>query len=83
MADSSNAPVSTSPMRTLPELRRPMPAGSRPMMVIAVRLLPQPDSPTSASVSPRARSKDTSRTASCQAPSMRREVVSPRTDSAG
>ena len=43
--------------------RRPIAFGSSPMMARAVTLLPQPDSPTSPSVTPRASSKFTVSTA--------------------
>ncbi len=62
---------------------RPTPAGSRPITESAVRLLPQPDSPTSASVSRGWTAKLTSRTASNHWRSMRIDVVSPSTISAG
>jgi hypothetical protein len=77
---ASFAAVMSTPSTTMRPLEmRPTPAGSRPMTDSAVRLLPQPDSPTRASVSRRRTSKLTSRTASCQWRAMRMEVVSPST----
>jgi hypothetical protein len=77
---ASSAAVMSTPSTTMRPLEmRPTPAGSRPMTDSAVRLLPQPDSPTRASVSRRLTSKLTSRTASCQLRAMRMEVVSPST----
>ena len=47
----------------LPPTMRPGGSGTRRMMESAVMLLPQPDSPTMASVSPASSAKDTSSTA--------------------
>ena len=55
--------------------------GSRPMIESAVTDLPQPLSPTMASVSPGRRSKDTPSTAACQASRNRNSVRSVSTAS--
>jgi hypothetical protein len=52
MRNSGRSIRSVSPRRTLPALMRPF-SGSRRSSASAVMLLPQPDSPTSAKVSPR------------------------------
>jgi hypothetical protein len=67
----------------LPLEMRPTPSGSSPITDSAVRLLPQPDSPTRASVSRGCTSKLTSRTASNHWRSMRIDVVSRSTISDG
>ncbi len=62
-----------------PDATRPTLGASSPITERAVRLLPQPDSPTRARVSPPDTENDTSRTASYQVPPTRIWVVSPST----
>src|SRR6266700_5112375 len=68
---------------TRPEVTRPFALGTRPMSESAVMLLPQPDSPTSASVSFRPSVNPTPRTAGYQVPPMRNSVVRSSTTRAG
>ncbi|KAG1166183.1 hypothetical protein G6F35_018342 [Rhizopus arrhizus] len=60
---------------------RPAGLGNRPMMDRLVTDLPEPDSPTMASVSPRARSKVTPSTDLAMPSRLWNQVFSPSTDS--
>ena len=60
-----------------------MPDGVSRMIDSAVTLLPEPDSPTTASVSFGAMSKETLRTTGFHSPSTRKEVVRLRTERIG
>src|SRR4051812_14531153 len=67
--------------RTSPETMRPGGCGTRPMMLSAVTLLPQPDSPTIPSVRPLPRLKSTPSTARTSPSSESKTVVRPLTSS--
>ncbi|MGY3120698.1 hypothetical protein ACVWXQ_004635 [Bradyrhizobium sp. S3.14.4] len=62
---------------------RPLSFGMSRMMESAVTLLPEPDSPTIATVSLAAISNDTSRTTGIHCRSRRKDVVRPATDNTG
>ena len=62
---------------------RPLTEGTRRMIDKAVTLLPDPDSPTIATVSRGLMSKERLRTTGRHTPSTRKEVVSPSTDRTG
>ena len=82
MADSGNAARSLPSSRIRPPASRPCGRGTNPITDSAVTDLPQPDSPTNASVSRGVMLKEMSSTAACQAPSMRNSVRIRSTDSA-
>src|SRR5258706_10325174 len=75
ISSSSSATRSRPPKRMCPPATRPLAGGTSPMMDKAVTLLPQPDSPTIASVSLCWTAKLTSRTAGCQPPPVRNTVT--------
>src|SRR6476469_5098713 len=80
---ASRAVVSSSPSsRTEPSMRALL-ERVRPMIVCAVTLLPEPDSPTIATTSPGERSNDTPWTACRRPPSVAKETERSRTDSRG
>ena len=79
----SGAPTRSSPSkRMLPLVTLPLP-GSSPMTAIAVVDLPEPDSPTIASVSPAARSRSTPSTAWTVPSTVRNSTATSRTCSSG
>src|SRR5215212_4726887 len=89
LSPAAPRPVSSSPSKTT----EPEWALTSPAMVLATVVLPDPDSPTSASVSPRARLNDTPDTAStwvfspasaaASAPRTRYRTLRSRTDKSG
>ena len=77
----SGSPTSWRPLNSIePAAMRPVDS-SRPRMDSAVTLLPEPDSPTSATVSPRSMWNDTSLTASTSPRRVAKRVRRPRTSS--
>ena len=67
---------------TRPAVTRPFDGSSR-LIAAAVVVLPEPDSPTMASVRPRETSSDTSRTAGAQPPAVRNDTDRSRIASNG
>jgi hypothetical protein len=82
IAASSSASRSVPSSLTEPSMR-PTPCWTSRMIESAVTDLPEPDSPTTATVSPLPMAKPTSRTTGSHAPSTRKEVVSPSTVKTG
>ena len=79
----SSAPTRLRPSNhTSPPSMRPF-DGSSWLIAAAVVVLPEPDSPTMASVRPRWTSSDTSRTAGAQPPAVRNDTVRSRIASNG
>jgi len=77
-------PTSSRPSKRIePDAIRPGGSGNRPRMDSAVTLLPEPLSPTMPSTSPGATSKLTPSTAGNTPESVRKVVVSPRTERMG
>src|SRR5882672_10962004 len=83
MRASSTLSRSSPANNTSPASIRPGGSGTRRSSESAVTVLPEPDSPTSASVSPALTSNETSSTAVTSPRSVRKRVVSPRTWSKG
>ncbi|MGY3425852.1 hypothetical protein ACVWZW_006356 [Bradyrhizobium sp. F1.13.4] len=82
MLASGSVSRSRPASRTLPSTR-PVSFGMSRMIESAVTLLPEPDSPTIATVSREAISNDTSRTTGIHCRSRMKDVVRPETDSTG
>ena len=80
---SLSASNSRPSSRTSPATIRPGGLGISRMMDSAVMLLPQPDSPTTAKVSPRPTEKDTSLTAVTTPCRVKNSVFRPETSSTG
>ena len=81
MAASSSCSRSRPSSVMLPPTIRPGGSGTSCMMESAVMLLPQPDSPTTASVSPRLSEKETPSTALRMPARVKKKVCSPATSS--